>query len=480
MATATLNQVSDVAKAVDLDLPDFRMSIRGLVITKDDLLYDETRSVYNGMIDRHPAVIVKCRDVADVITAVNFARLHNLLTAVRGGGHNGGGLGVCDDGMVIDLSMMKGIRMDSTSDTIRVEGGCTLGDIDHATQVFGKAVPTGILSTTGIGGLTLGGGLGHLSRKYGLTIDSLLEADVVLADGHLITASEKENSDLFWAIRGGGGNFGIVTSFLFTLHDAGTVYGGPMLWPIEDAEEIMRQYREFILNASNDHYCYFALLTVPPVAMFPAELHLKKMCGLLWCNVGDAEKSTKAAQRFRDLKKPAVDFCGPIPFNALQGMFDALYPKGLQWYWKADFVKDLTDEAIKLNVEYGHQLPTPHSTMHLYPINGACHDKQNNETAFSYRDANWAQVIVGVDPDPANKEKISSWAKAYWEALHPFSLGGAYINFMMEEGEARVEASYRDNYRQLARIKRKYDPDNFFKVNQNIKPVTVAEKELEH
>ncbi len=470
MSTLTLETSQTNIQIDSPGFQNFKSSIRGAIIMKDDPLYDEERKVYNGMIDRQPAIIVKCRDVADVIASVNFGRENKILTAIRGGGHNAGGLGICDGGLVIDLSLLKGIRVDLKTNTARVEGGCLLADIDHATQVFGKAVPSGILSSTGISGLTLGGGLGHLSRAYGLTIDSLLEVDIVLANGKLVTASEKENSDLFWAIRGGGGNFGVITSFLFNIHDAGTVYGGPMLWHIEDAEKMMQFYRDYLLKAPDSVYCYFALLTVPPAPIFPEELHLKKMCGVVWCNVGDLEKATAAADVFRKYKKPALDYAGPIPYSALQGLFDALYPKGLQWYWKADFVKELPDESIKVNVKYGNKLPSTHSTMHLYPINGACHKKKNGDTAFSYRDANWAQVIVGVDPDPANKEKISSWAKDYWEAVHPFSAGGAYINFLMEEGQERVKASYRENYDRLVKIKSQYDPDNFFRVNQNIKP----------
>jgi len=449
----------------------FKSSIRGSIITSSDPSYNEERAVYNGMINRYPALIVKCRDVADVISAVNFAREQKLDLAIRGGGHNAGGLGVCDDGLVVDLSLMNGTRIDLEANTIRVEGGCLLGDIDHATQAFGKAIPTGIFSTTGIAGLTLGGGLGHLTRKYGLAIDSLVEADVVLADGKLVTTSEKKNPDLFWAIRGGGGNFGVVTSFLFNLQDAGIVHGGPMLWHIEDSEEMLRFYRDFILKAPNEIYCYFAFLTVPPVPIFPTELHLKRMCALLWCNIGDSALSTKDAfETFRKFKKPALDYAGPIPFNALQSMFDPLYPKGLQWHWKADFVKELSDEAIKLNVKYANKLPTPQSTMHLYPINGQAHKKHNEDTAFSYRDANWAQVIVGIDPDPENAEKLSTWTREYWSALHPFSAGGAYVNFLMEEGQDRVKAAYRENYDRLAKIKSKYDPTNLFRVNQNIKP----------
>jgi hypothetical protein len=470
MGTATLEKPSGL-QIEETVLQNFKSSIRGQMIMKGDPTYEEERSVYNGMIDKKPSLIVKCRDVADVMACVNFGRDNNILTAIRSGGHNAGGLGLCDDGLVIDLSLMKGIRIDQKNNTVRVEGGVLLGDLDHATHAFGKAVPSGILSTTGISGLMLGGGLGHLSRAYGLTIDSLLEADIVLANGKLVTASENENSDLFWAIRGGGGNFGVVTSFLFKMHDAGVVYGGPMLWHLDDGEEMMKYYREFILNAPNQAYGYFALLTVPPVPIFPEELHLKKMCGVVWCNVGDPKKAEEVVNKFRQFKKPALDFVGPIPYTALQTLFDGLLPKGYQWYWKADFVKELSNEAIKLNITHARKAPTTLSTMHLYPINGASQNKKNDETAWSYRDANWAQVIVGIDPDPANKEKISTWAKAYWEALHPFSAGGAYVNFMMEEGQERVKASYKNNYDRLAKVKAKYDPANFFRVNQNIQPM---------
>lgn len=465
-----ISENQTILQTEETTFQNFKSSIRGQVILKGGPAYEDERKVYNGMIDRKPAAIVKCRDIADVIACVNFGRDNGILTAIRAGGHNAGGLGLCDDGMVIDLSLMKGIRVDLKANTVRAEGGVFLGDLDHATQPFGKAVPSGILSTTGISGLTLGGGVGHLSRAYGLSIDSLLEVDIVLADGHLVTANEQENADLFWAIRGGGGNFGVITSFLFKLHDARTVYGGPMLWHIADAEEMMKYYRDFILKAANEVYCYFAFLTVPPVPIFPTELHLKKMCGLVWCNVGDKSNAAKAVDLFREYKKPALDYVGPIPYANLQSMFDALYPKGLHWYWKADFVKELPEESIRLNVKYGNKLPTPQSTMHLYPINGAAHNKKNEDTAFAYRDANWAQVMVGVDSDAANKEKLATWAKEYYEALHPFSSGGAYVNFMMEEGQDRIKASYRGNYERLTKIKSKYDPNNFFRVNQNIQP----------
>jgi FAD/FMN-containing dehydrogenase len=469
MMTTTIE--NNTLSAIEISaLKSFISGIRGEVLTPEHEHFEEERKVYNGMIDKYPALIVKCRNVTDVITSINFARSMNLSLSIRSGGHHAAGLGVANHALVVDLSLMRGVRVDVKTNTVRVEGGCLLGDIDHATQPFGKAVPTGIFSTTGVAGLMLGGGIGHLSRAYGLAIDSLLEADVVLANGELVCASEKENPDLFWAIRGGGGNFGVVTSFLFRLRDAGEVYGGPMLWHMDDAEEIMSFYRDFILKAPNNIYCYFALLTVPPVPIFPAELHLKKMCGVVWCNTGDQENVASFVDEFRQFKKPALDYAGPIKFFALQSLFDALYPKGLQWYWKADFVKDLSPESIELNVKYGNLLPTPQSTMHLYPINGACHTKGINDTAFSYRDANWAQVIVGVDPNPNNRDLITQWAREYWEALHPYSAGGAYVNFMMDEGQERVADAYRDNYDRLARIKGKYDPENFFHINQNIKP----------
>jgi len=434
--------------------------------------YDDARKVYNGMIDRRPALIARCVDVADVISAVNFARERGLPLAVRGGGHNGPGLGVCDDGLVIDLSRMKGVRVDPTARTVRVEGGCVWGEVDHATHAFGLATPSGFISTTGVGGLTLGGGIGYLSRTYGLTIDNLLGVDLVLADGRFVTASADENQDLFWAVRGGGGNFGVVTSFLFKLHPISTVYGGPMLWPLAQAADLLRFWRDFILSAPEDINGWFGFVTVPPVALFPESLHLQKMCAIVWCYTGPLDRAEERFREIRAFGPPAVDFAGPIPWPVLQSLFDALYPPGLQWYWKADFVNELSDRAIDLHVKYGAQLPTMHSTMHLYPINGAAGRVGKNETAFSYRDATFAEVIVGVDPDPANNERMIAWARDYWLALHPYSAGGAYVNMIMDEGSDMVKAAYRDNYARLAQIKARYDPTNLFHVNQNIKPAS--------
>ncbi|MGE5569102.1 MAG: FAD-binding oxidoreductase [Rhodospirillales bacterium] len=443
---------------------------RGEVIDASHPAYDSARKVYNGMIDRRPRLIVGCVDAADVIAAVNYARESGLKPAIRGGGHNGAGLGVCEDGVVIDLSRMRSVHVDPAARTIRVEGGAVWGDVDHAGHAFGLAVPSGMISTTGVGGLTLGGGIGHLSRKYGLTIDNLLAVDIVLADGSLVTASADKNQDLYWAVRGGGGNFGVVTSFLFRANPVHTVLAGPTLWPVEQTAEVLRNYREFIPAAPEDINGFFAVLTVPPVPMFPSHLHLKKMCGIVWCCLGPAEKAEKAIAPMRSFGKPAFDHVGSMPFPALQSLFDPLYPPGLQWYWKADFVKEIPDEALALHARNGAALPTMLSTMHLYPIDGAAHRPRSSDMAFSYRDANWAEVIVGVDPDPRNNDRIIEWARKYWDDLHPYSAGGAYVNFMMDEGQDRIKATYRDNYSRLAAIKRKYDPGNFFCVNQNIRP----------
>jgi len=449
---------------------EFKTKLRGQLIQPADAGYDQARKVYNAMIDRKPALIVRCADVADVIASVNFGRENDILVAVRGGGHNAGGLGVCDEGLVIDLSSICYTHVDPEGGTVRVGGGCTWADVDHATHAFGLAVPTGIISTTGVGGLTLGGGLGHLTRKCGLTIDNLLAADLVLANGRFVIADERRNADLFWAIRGGGGNFGVVTSFLFKAHRIHTDYAGPMLWELNQAPKVMKWYREYITQAPEDVNGFFAFLVVPAGPPFPQHLHNKKMCGIIWCCTGPLDKAEETFKPIRGFLTPALDLVGPMPHPALQSMFDSTFPPGLQWYWKADFFNELTDKAIECHVKYAAEIPTPASTMHLYPVNGAAHRVGKNETAWSYRDANWAEVIVGVDADPRKKDHFVKWAKNYWEALHPYSAGGAYVNFMMDEGEERVKATYRDNYQRLATIKAKYDPTNLFRINQNIRP----------
>jgi FAD/FMN-containing dehydrogenase len=449
---------------------ELKANLRGPGIEPNDANYDDARKVYNAMINKKPRLIARCADASDVIHSVNFARKNDLLLAIRSGGHNGGGLGICDDGLVIDLGLIKFARVDPTARIVTAGGGCTWGDVDHATHAFGLATPSGIISTTGVGGLTLGGGIGHLTRKCGLTIDNLVSADLVLADGSFVKASADENSDLFWAIRGGGGNFGVITSFTFRLHPIDTIYAGPMLYELNEAAEVMKWYRELIPSAPDDLNGWFAFMTVPPAPPFPKNLHLKKMCGIIWTWTGDLQQGEETFRPIRAFKKAALDLVGPLPQPTLQSMFDGLYPPGLQWYWRADFVRELSDEAIAQHVKFANALPTMHSTMHLYPINGAAGRVGRHETAWNYRDANWTQVMVGVDPDPANNEKTISWTKSYWDALHPYSAGGAYVNFMMDEGEERVKATYGDNYKRLVEIKNKYDPENLFRVNQNIRP----------
>ncbi|MFT6995102.1 MAG: hypothetical protein ACJA1P_001843 [Maribacter sp.] len=449
-------------------LEDFTHQLRGELIRPTDSNYNETRKVYNGMIDKHPGLFVMCVDVADVMAAVNFGRDNNILVAVRGGGHNGGGLGLCDGGLVIDLSGLKFIRVDTANNTVRVGGGNLWGEVDHATHPFGLAVPAGIISTTGVGGLTLGGGVGHLSRKYGLTIDNLLEADMVLADGSFVTVNTNQNTDLFWAIRGGGGNFGVVTSFKFQAHPVKTVIGGPTLWPIEKTEEIMEWYHDFITNAPDELNGFIATMVIPG-APFPEHLHNKKFCGIVWCYVGDPAQFEDLFKPVRALN-PLFEHVGEMPYPAIQSLFDGLLPHGLQWYWRADFFKELGPEVRAKHLKFGSSIPTLLSQMHLYPISGAASRVGPEDTPWAYRNAAYAGVIVGVDPNPKNADKITNWCKDYWQALHPYSSGGAYSNFLMDEGQERVKTSYKYNYDRLVKIKKIYDSDNLFRVNQNIKP----------
>ncbi|WP_406350170.1 FAD-binding oxidoreductase [Streptomyces sp. NBC_00658] len=458
------------AQAAQQELTGFK----GQLIGPDDAGYDEARSVYNAMIDRRPALVARCTSAEDVSHVIGFARDHGLPLAVRGGGHHGAGLGTCDDGVVLDLSPLKDIEVDPKARTVRVGGGCVWGEVDQATNPHGLATPSGIISTTGVGGLSLGGGLGHLTRKCGLSVDNILEADLVLASGEQVHASADENADLYWAIRGGGGNFGVVTSFLFRLHEVSTVVAGPTFWPVELTAEVLTAYRDFLPHAPRELNGFFLVGSVPPAPPFPEELHLRKICGVVWCYVGD---DTEAAARLMAplldaLPEPLLHGPAPMPHPAIQSAFDGLYPRGDQWYWRADFVNEVPNEAAELHAKFAAELPTWKSTMHLYPIDGAAHDHAPTDTAWSYRDARWASVYAGVDADPANADLIKRWTVDYFDALHPFSAGGAYVNMMMDEGQERVRASYRDNYARLARIKADRDPGNLFRLNQNIEPAS--------
>jgi hypothetical protein len=453
-------------------IDSFRQSFRGALIQPGDESYDEARSLYNAMIDKRPRLIARCADVADVITAVNFGRAHGVLVAIRGGGHNGPGLGSCNDGLVIDLSELKGIRVDAAARTVRAEPGCTQGDVEHAAHAFGLAVPAGIVSTTGVAGLTLGGGTGYLTRAHGLTIDNLLEADVVLADGRFVVASEKENADLFWALRGGGGNFGVVTSFLYRAHPVKNVYAGPIFWDIAHAKQVMRFYRDFIAEAPLKLGSFLGLKTMPSADPFPKEAWGKRVCALISCYNGSLDEGLRAMQPAREsLPKPICDWMSEMPFPAMQSLFDGLMPKGLQWYWKGDYVKELSDAAIDVHIANISKSPSELSLMHLYPIDGAVHRVGASATPWSARDARWSMVIAGIDPNPAKAAALKKWGRDYWESIHRFNPGGGYVNFMMDdEVDGRVQQAYGANYERLATVKKKYDPENFFRVNQNIRP----------
>jgi FAD/FMN-containing dehydrogenase len=466
--------MSNITTAAPAARQEIGAAFGGELVGPNDAEYDEARKVYNAMIDRRPAVIARCANPADVAATIAFARRHDLVLAVRGGGHNGGGLGVVDDGVVLDLAGLSSVEVDPSARTVRVGGGATWGKVDAATHEHGLATPTGIISTTGVGGLALGGGIGYLSRKHGLTIDNLLEADVVLADGTQVRASADENSELFWALRGGGGNFGVVTSFLFRSHPVSTVLAGPTFWPLEQTADVMRWYRDFMPSAPRDLSGFFALMTVPPADFLPAELHFQKVCAVMWCYTGAEQAAAEAFAPVHDVGTPLLHGVGPVPFPALQSLFDGLYSPGLQWYWRADFVNDLSDAAIEQHRRFGESMPTLHSSMHLYPIDGAVHDVRPEATPFAYRDSQFAEVIIGVDPDPANAAMIRDWTVSYWDATHPYSAGGAYVNFMMDEGHARVRATYGANYDRLAAAKAIYDPANTFRVNQNIEPVAAG------
>jgi len=416
--------------------------------------------------------VVRCADVTDVIQAVGFAREHDLLVAVRGGGHNVAGLGTCDGGLVIDLADMNGVRVDPQRQIARVEGGATWGQVDHATHAFGLATPTGIISTTGVGGLTLGGGFGHLSRHYGLACDNLLSADIVTADGRFRTVSAEQYPDLFWALRGGGGNFGVVTSFEFQLHPVGTVYGGPLFYPIDRAETLLHFFRDYMRQAPDELSAFISFHQGPPAPFIPEDLHFVPMVAIVVCYSGsDLNRGAELVQPLREVVPPAVDLAGPIPYPALNSMFDAIYVPGLQHYWKADYVPRLTDEAIAVHTEFGPRVPSLWSTMHLYPQTGAIQRVGRQATAYSHRDMEYVHNIVAIDADPANMPGDIDWMQRYYEALRPTSADGGYVNFMTgDEGQERVKATYRDNYERLVNVKTIYDPANFFRVNQNIPP----------
>lgn len=446
----------------------FASGVRGELIQPGDLSYDEARHIFNGMIDRRPRLIARCADAADVMSAVNFAREQGLTLSVRGGAHNVAGSSMNDDGLVIDLSRMRSVWVDPANQTVRAAGGATWGDMDHATHAFGLATPGGFVSTTGVGGLTLGGGLGYLTRKYGLSVDNLLSVDLVTASGEFLTACAEENADLFWGVRGGGGNFGVVTSFEFKAHPVKIVYGGPLIYPVEKAKDVLRLYRDFLATAPDEMNCFFAFLIVPPGPPFPENLWNKTMCGLVSCYIGPMEQAEAVVRPLRELG-PALDMLGPIPFPILNSMFDELAPSGLQQYWKADLTTSLTDEMIEIHAAFGPKMPTIPSIVHIYSVGGAANRVASDATAYVHRDAQFTHFIGAAYTDPAETPQHVAWVRDYWTALHPHTIG-AYANFLMDEGEERVRSIYGANYDRLAALKRRYDPTNLFHMNQNIKP----------
>jgi FAD/FMN-containing dehydrogenase len=453
-----------------LAIDGLRAQVRGDVVAPDDERYEDARRVYNAMIDRRPAVIVRAANAGDVMAAVNLAREQDLDLSVRGGGHSVPGFGTCDDGVVIDLSGMRGVRVDPTTSTARAEGGATWGDFNAATYPFGLATTGGIISTTGVAGLTLGGGIGYLTRAHGLSLDNLVSADVVTADGRFLVASERDHDDLFWALRGGGGNFGVVTSLEFRLHPVNDIYGGPMFFELSEAENILRFYREYIADAPEQIGAFPAFQIAPPLPFIPEDRHGDTFVAIVACWSGPLQEGERALKPFHEVAPVVAEHVGPMPYPALNSAFDGLLPPGLQHYWKANFVTELTDAAIAAHVAHGPEVPYVSSTMHIYPVDGAAHRVAPDATAFAHRDANFATVIVGAWPDPGQSEANIAWVRRYYDATAPHSQEGGYVNFMAGDDQGRVRANYKDNYERLVGVKRTYDPGNLFHLNQNIEP----------
>ena len=447
-----------------------RSGVRGQVVRPGDADYEQARRVYNHMIDARPAAVVRCAGVDDVVAVVRHAAESGAPLAVRGGGHSVPGFGTADDALVADLSRMDQVVVDPVARVARVGGGATWGTFDAATAPHALATTGGLISTTGVGGLTLGGGIGYLSRGHGLSCDNLLAAQVVLADGSVVTASEQEHTDLFWALRGGGGNFGVVTELTYRLHPVGDVYGGPMFFELSDAGAVLSCFRDFIQTAPREYGGFPGFQVAPPLPFVPEDRVGDTFVALVSCWTGSAVEGERLLSRLRDVAAPVAEHVGVLPYAALNSAFDPLVPPGMQHYWKAAFVRELTDEAIAAHVEHGARVPTVSSTMHLYPINGACHDVAADATAFGHRDASFAAVIAGMWPDPADNEDNTRWVKDYYAAVAPHSEAGGYVNFASADDQHRVADNYGAGYARLVDVKRRYDPSNLFRLNQNIVP----------
>ncbi len=453
-----------------MSLEALRERVQGTVVVPGDHTYDEARRVYNAMIDRRPAVVVQCRNAGDIAAAVHYARENQLDLAIRGGGHSVPGFGTVDDGVVADLSGMRTVTVDPAKQSARAEGGATWADFNEATHEFGLATTNGVISTTGVGGLTLGGGIGYLSRGFGLSCDNLIGAEVITADGQLVTANENENADLFWALRGGSGNFGVAAALEFRLHPVSEIYGGPMFFELKDGPAILSFYRDFIADAPEQFGGFPAFQIAPPLPFIPEDRHGEPFVAFVACWAGPLDEGERIIGKIKDVAPVVAEHVGPMPYPALNSAFDALVPSGLQHYWKANFVGELTDEAITAHMIHGPKVPVVNSTVHIYPINGAVQRVASDATAFGHRDANFATVIAGMWPDPADNEANIRWVREYSDATAPLSDEGGYVNFMAGDDQGRVRANYGANYDRLVAVKRAYDPDNLFHVNQNIQP----------
>ncbi|MBW2604991.1 MAG: FAD-binding oxidoreductase [Deltaproteobacteria bacterium] len=448
-----------------------KSNIRGKVLLPADSGYDDARSIWNAMIDRHPAIIVRCAGVADVMKAVNFARGEGLVIAVRGGGHNIAGNAVCDGGLMIDLSLMKSVKVNPETLRASVEPGATLGDFDHESQQFGLATALGINSTTGVAGLTLGGGFGWLSRKYGMSVDNLISAEIVTADGKWVRAGAEENSDLFWAIRGGGGNFGIVTLFEFQLHPVGPeVFGGLIVFPFDQAKELLIKYRDFADKMPDELSVWVVLRQAPPLPFLPEAVHGKHVVAFAVFYAGDVEDGERAIEPLRSFGKPHGEHIGVQPYLDWQKAFDPLLTPGYRNYWKSHNFSELADGAVDSIIEYASKIPSPHSEIFIALLGGHTSRVSPDATAYAHRDTKFVLNVHGRWENPAEDETCISWARAFFEATTPYATGGVYVNFMTQEEVDRVAAAYGTGYDKLVQVKNKYDPENVFRLNQNIKP----------
>jgi FAD/FMN-containing dehydrogenase len=461
-AKTTLNEAT---------IEQLRKTVRGVLIAPGSPEYDEARTIWNAMIDRRPALIVRCANAQDVVQAVRFADEHQLLLAVRGGGHNIAGNAVCDGGLMIDLSQMKAVSVDQARRTARVEPGATLADFDREAQTFGLATPLGINSTTGVAGLTLGGGFGWLSRKFGLSIDNLLSADVVTAAGRLIKASDAENPDLFWAIRGGGGNFGVVTSFEFRLHPVGPqVLSGLIVHPLDAARDVLHFWRDFIATTPEEFVCWFVMRKAPPLPFLPVEWHGKEILALAACYCGKIEDGERVAKPLRSFGKPIADVIAPHPFTAWQAILDPLLVPGMRNYWKTHDFREVSDGLIDVLVQHARRIPDPQTEIAFAQLGGAVSRVPSEATAYTHRDAQFVLNVHGRWAEPAKDAACIAWTRELFNAATPFATGGAYVNFLTQEEQPRVRAAYGANFDRLIQLKKKYDPTNLFQLNQNIQP----------